>query len=575
MILSNSKLAFGLGTAFSALSAALAVSCGDEFSDCTASRTCPGNAGGAGGEAAVSGNGGKAGNAGSSGGTAGSGGQAAAGGSDSGGQGGETDAGDAGRGAEGPSDGGEAGEAGGGGHAEQPTTCDRDRDCNDGNACDGAESCEAGSCVEGKPVTCTNEEPTECDVSCETIEGVASCGHVGRDADLDGFKSAACTADPGDDCNDTNAAIHPGAAEMCDGVDSDCDELADTREAEVKISGELDVLVTANESSPELGAFNIAGHGETTTTAVAPFALAWIEDTDTCRRWQTHSINHDGIKSPVASSECDERLVDTIDVTARPTLTTMTTRGTGPQTPATFFTLLTDASGERLEALFATRLLPPVHQALSFNGSEYRIVRLSGMATTTIVRRLGFNRDFELTRDDELDPAAEHLALDGEHGAAVWTLRTSPTLDQVFGDLGDGPTLLSDTTTSASHPLMAWSENHGNGIAWRYADGAMKFKHYEGSCAVTVGRGFPGELAATAKGFVLISLSEDKDEVVATLIEPDCELGPRTVLARADGDTLSEPKIAVTGREVRALWKRTSDAGGALESRQFRWEGCE
>jgi len=29
------------------------------------------------------------------------------------------------------------------------------------------------------------------------------------------------------DCNDTNPAIHPGAAEACDGVDTDCDRLVD------------------------------------------------------------------------------------------------------------------------------------------------------------------------------------------------------------------------------------------------------------------------------------------------------------------------------------------------------------
>jgi hypothetical protein len=36
---------------------------------------------------------------------------------------------------------------------------------------------------------------------------------------------------PGTDCNDANAAINPGAAEVCDGLDNDCDgavDLADT-----------------------------------------------------------------------------------------------------------------------------------------------------------------------------------------------------------------------------------------------------------------------------------------------------------------------------------------------------------
>ena len=58
-----------------------------------------------------------------------------------------------------------------------------------------------------------------------------------QDFDLDGYGNAAvsivtCTPPPGyvtndDDCNDTNAAIKPGAAEVCDGVDNDCDGLTD------------------------------------------------------------------------------------------------------------------------------------------------------------------------------------------------------------------------------------------------------------------------------------------------------------------------------------------------------------
>jgi hypothetical protein len=54
-----------------------------------------------------------------------------------------------------------------------------------------------------------------------------------RDADGDGYGRTSdtvlsCTQPPGytaygGDCNEANPAIHPGAAEACDGIDSDCD----------------------------------------------------------------------------------------------------------------------------------------------------------------------------------------------------------------------------------------------------------------------------------------------------------------------------------------------------------------
>ncbi|MGH8006862.1 MAG: MopE-related protein [Candidatus Binatia bacterium] len=47
------------------------------------------------------------------------------------------------------------------------------------------------------------------------------------DADGDGFSTAGSCGGTQNDCNDSNPIIHPGAAELCDGLDNDCDGQAD------------------------------------------------------------------------------------------------------------------------------------------------------------------------------------------------------------------------------------------------------------------------------------------------------------------------------------------------------------
>ncbi len=66
--------------------------------------------------------------------------------------------------------------------------------------------------------------------SCETLAD-GTCGWVIRDCpviesdkDGDGFEDVLTG---GDDCDDTNAMIHPGAAEACDYIDNDCDGMID------------------------------------------------------------------------------------------------------------------------------------------------------------------------------------------------------------------------------------------------------------------------------------------------------------------------------------------------------------
>jgi hypothetical protein len=107
-------------------------------------------------------------------------------------------------------------------------SCSRDEDCDDKNPCNGVEKCQESTCVRGVD-PCPNPDPVHCDRACTAMGNLAQCGPV-RAADRDGdtHGSLGCGADPtGDDCDDSNPAVHPGAKELCNGIDDDCNGLTD------------------------------------------------------------------------------------------------------------------------------------------------------------------------------------------------------------------------------------------------------------------------------------------------------------------------------------------------------------
>jgi len=66
-----------------------------------------------------------------------------------------------------------------------------------------------------------------CDVTCQPGQACIDegagyvCTSACQDADGDGFAAATCG---GTDCDDTSDAIHPGASELCDGLDNNCQD---------------------------------------------------------------------------------------------------------------------------------------------------------------------------------------------------------------------------------------------------------------------------------------------------------------------------------------------------------------
>jgi len=141
-----------------------------------------------------------------------------------------------------------------------------DNDCNGrideddpslGMPCDGpdGDSCKEGviACVSGR-LRCTDRTGTaieicdgvdnDCDGQVDEGEDLAGCTIYYLDIDCDGYGDAAVsgrclcgpeystdyTATQWNDCDDWNALVNPGAAEICDGVDNDCDGQVDEGE---------------------------------------------------------------------------------------------------------------------------------------------------------------------------------------------------------------------------------------------------------------------------------------------------------------------------------------------------------
>ncbi|HEX5661144.1 MAG TPA: MopE-related protein [Polyangiales bacterium] len=111
---------------------------------------------------------------------------------------------------------------------ETPVNCETDTkiECDDGNLCNGKETCDPKSsnadpqgCVpSSSPVTCSK------DMTCDSASGECSTCLAKPDGDGDSVDSIACG---GLDCNDSDKDVAPGKPEKCNNRDDDCDGTRD------------------------------------------------------------------------------------------------------------------------------------------------------------------------------------------------------------------------------------------------------------------------------------------------------------------------------------------------------------
>lgn len=98
-------------------------------------------------------------------------------------------------------------------------SCREDSECDDGDVCNGVESCNTddNSCVAGETMVCDDEDACTAD-ECDPLRG---CFFPLIDADGDGH-APDTLGECGDDCDDMDDEVFEGAEELCDGKDNNC-----------------------------------------------------------------------------------------------------------------------------------------------------------------------------------------------------------------------------------------------------------------------------------------------------------------------------------------------------------------
>jgi len=189
-------------------------------------------------------------------------------------------------------------------------------DCNDLRADvspEGTEACDSGISDEDCDGLFDGDDPDLADTTWHP------------DADFDGYGDASDTGvvgcSPGPlwvadatDCDDADGAIHPGATEVCGGVDEDCDGLIDDDDTGVDLSTVLDWFLDGDGDGygeePETGWVDADDTGDTGAYGVVNAVVACSSPGSGYVTDSTDCDDEDAAVNPAATEVCDASDVD-------------------------------------------------------------------------------------------------------------------------------------------------------------------------------------------------------------------------------------------------------------------------
>lgn len=335
--------------------------------------------------------------------------------------------------------------------------CSTDDQCDDGQYCNGLESCAAGHCHAGDPPDCDDDDDCTDD---RCSESANECRNTLRDDDRDGEGAEACG---GDDCDDSDPEVFPRALERCNGQDDNCNVRVDESIA-------VEVLDTQFASPPALAD---TGDG---------LAMAWSEQPQSS---EPNPLTRFMLMSEAGAPEREPVVLG--PGTGDPALTCVedecvvawTNTCDGPECPrwlnVTRFSLAGEQQGETVQ--IGSGRSGSLDPRIVSTGSGYGLAWIDRVSDTRRLRFLMLDREGAAVGESivvatgELFPRHPALLWSGDSFFLAYTDEFEGSIGVHLAQISDEaelvqpPRIVTSGSGTSQHPALVWMDSE-LAISW-------------------------------------------------------------------------------------------------------------